>query len=237
MSEQLFYNPELTSEAKHITFSPEESKHIAKVLRKQEGDLITITNGAGWLFEATLESATPTSCEADITDAQKYIQPMHWLHLAVAPTKNADRFEWFLEKATEIGVNEITPVICERSERKSVKADRLQRIMESAMKQSKRVYLPKLNPSVDLSDFLALEHPGLRFIAHCHEEEKLELKRRVAPDKDITILIGPEGDFSEAEVDLAYEKGFYPVSLGEARLRTETAAVVACATVNLINTR
>ena len=237
MAEQLFYNPELTSEANSIAFSEEESKHIAKVLRKQKGDLITITNGVGWLFEATLDTATPASCEATITNTQKFIQPMHWLHLAVAPTKNADRFEWFLEKATEIGINEITPVLCERSERKTVKAERLLRIMEAAMKQSKRVYLPKLNPLIRLSDFLELEHPGLRFIAHCHEEEKLELKRRVAPDKDITILIGPEGDFTESEVDLAYEKGFYPVSLGEARLRTETAAVVACATVNLINTR
>ena len=237
MSEQLFYNPELNNEAVTIVFSEEESRHIAKALRKKKGDLITITNGTGWLFEAMLESASPASCVATITNAQKFIQPMHWLHLAVAPTKNADRFEWFLEKATEIGINEITPVICERSERKTIKAERLQRIMESAMKQSRRVYLPKLNPAIGLSQFLDLVHPGLRFIAHCHEEEKLELKRRVAPDKDITILIGPEGDFSEAEVDLAYEKGFYPVSLGEARLRTETAAVMACATVNLINTR
>ena len=237
MSEQLFYNPELNNETRQIAFSGEASKHIAKVLRKKKGDLIMVTNGTGWLFEATLETASPASCEATITNSQKFIQPMHWLHLAVAPTKNSDRFEWFLEKATEIGVNEITPVICERSERKTVKAERLIRIMESAMKQSKRVYLPKLNPAIRLSEFLDQEHPGLRFIAHCHEEEKLELKRRVAPDKDITILIGPEGDFSDAEVDLAYEKGFYPVSLGEARLRTETAAVVACATVNLINTR
>lgn len=237
MSEQLFYNPELSSEAKSIVFSKEESGHIAKALRKKRGDLITITNGRGWLFEATLETATPASCEATITNTQKFIQPMHWLHLAVAPTKSADRFEWFLEKATEIGINEITPVICERSERKTIKAERMLRIMESAMKQSKRLYLPKLNPVIELSEFLDQKHPGLRFIAHCHEEEKLELKRRVAPDKEITIMIGPEGDFSEAEVDLAYEKGFYPVSLGEARLRTETAAVVACATVNLINTR
>lgn len=237
MPEQLFYNPELSSEATNVAFSKEESKHIAKVLRKKSGDLIMITNGSGWLFEARLETAGAETCVATITDAQKYIQPMHWLHIAVAPTKNMDRFEWFLEKATEIGINEITPLICERSERKTIKKERLQRIMESAMKQSKRVYLPKLNPLMTLSDFLDVEHPGLRFIAHCHEEEKLELKRRVAPDKDITILIGPEGDFTEAEVELAYEKGFYPVSLGEARLRTETAAIVACATVNLINTR
>ena len=237
MSEQLFYNPGLSSDSKTISFSPEESKHIAKVLRKKAGDIIRITNGSGWIFEAALDKATPDSCEATITSSQKRIQPMHWLHLAVAPTKNAERFEWFIEKATEIGINEITPLICERSERKTLKTERLVRIMESAMKQSKRVYLPKLNPSISLKEFLKHEHPGLRFIAHCHEDEKLELKRRVAPDKDITILIGPEGDFSEKEVDKAYDNGFYPVSLGEARLRTETAAVVACTTVNLINTR
>lgn len=237
MSEQLFYNPGLTNDSKHVAFNETESKHIAKVLRKKEGDTIRITNGKGWIFEAALDMTTPVSCEATITSSQKRIQPMHWLHLAVAPTKNSERFEWFIEKATEIGINEITPLICERSERRSLKTERLERIMESAMKQSKRVYLPKLNPISTLADFLAHDHPGLRFIAHCHEDEKLELKRRVAPDKDITILIGPEGDFSEEEVDKAYEKGFYPVSLGEARLRTETAAVVACATVNLINTR
>ena len=237
MSEQLFYNPKLSNDSKNISFSEEESRHIAKVLRKKEGDTIQITNGTGWIFEAALDKATPVSCEATITDSQKRIQPMHWLHLAVAPTKSAERFEWFIEKATEIGINEITPLICEHSERKTLKAERLERIMESAMKQSKRVYLPKLNPMISLVEFLGHDHPGLRFIAHCYEDEKLELKRRVAPDKDITILIGPEGDFSEAEVDLAYDKGFYPVSLGEARLRTETAAVVACATVNLINTR
>ena len=237
MSDQLFYNPSLDLDSKELVFAAEESKHIAKVLRKKTGDNVQVTNGDGLLFSATLTEATPDQCIASITSIDKKILPMHWLHIAVAPTKSADRFEWFLEKATEIGINEISPIICEHSERKTLKRDRCNRILESAMKQSKRAYLPKLNEPETLEDFLSHEHPGLRFIAHCREGEKLELKRRVAPDKDITILIGPEGDFSEAEIDLAYEKGFYPVSLGEARLRTETAAVVACATVNLINTR
>ncbi|MDH3697727.1 MAG: 16S rRNA (uracil(1498)-N(3))-methyltransferase [Flavobacteriaceae bacterium] len=237
MSDQLFYDPSLGRDSKELVFTAEESKHIARVLRKKTGDVVQVTNGDGLLFSATLSVANPDQCLATITRIDKKILPMHWLHIAVAPTKNADRFEWFLEKATEIGVNEISPIICEHSERKTIKKDRCIRILESAMKQSKRAYLPKFNEPGTLKEFLDHEHPGLRFIAHCHEGEKLELKRRVAPDKDITILIGPEGDFSEAEVDLAYEKGFYPVSLGEARLRTETAAVVACATVNLINTR
>jgi len=162
---------------------------------------------------------------------------MHSLHLAVAPTKNIDRFEWFLEKATEIGVNEITPIICEHSERKVLKMDRLQKVVQSAMKQSLRTYLPILHEPVPFKDLMEKDHSGILFIAHCQEEEKLELKRRVAPDKKITILIGPEGDFSPSEIDLAYEKGFLSVSLGESRLRTETAAIYACTTVAVLNSR
>jgi len=237
MSDQLFYDPSLGPDSKELVFAAEESKHIAKVLRKKTGDMVHVTNGDGLLFSATLTEASPDQCIASITSIDKKILPMHWLHIAVAPTKSTDRFEWFLEKATEIGVNEISPIICQHSERKTIKKERCLRILESAMKQSKRAYIPKFNELITLEEFLSHDHPGLRFMAHCHEDEKLELKRRVAPDKDITILIGPEGDFSEAEVEMAYDKGFYPVSLGEARLRTETAAVVACATVNLINTR
>ena len=155
--------------------------------------------------------------------------------MAVAPTKLNDRFEWFLEKATEIGVNEITPIICERSERKTVKMERLIKVVQSGMKQSLQTYLPKLNEAITYKKFLAQTHEGLRFIAHCENEEKSDLKRRVAPDKDITILVGPEGDFSKSEIELAYEKGFLPVSLGRNRLRTETAAIVACTVVTTIN--
>jgi 16S rRNA (uracil1498-N3)-methyltransferase len=153
----------------------------------------------------------------------------------VAPTKNNDRFEWFLEKATEIGVNEITPIICERSERKIIKPERMEKVIQSAMKQSLQAYLPKLNKAVTFKEFIDQPREGLLFIAHCDDDEKMELKRRVAPDKDITILIGPEGDFSRQEIITAYENGFLPVSLGENRLRTETAAIVACTTVNMIN--
>lgn len=160
---------------------------------------------------------------------------MYWFHLVVAPTKSNDRFEWFLEKATEIGVDEITPILCEHSERKIVKPERMEKVLQSAMKQSMQAYLPKLNPMVGYNEFMKQSREGLLFIAHCDEDEKLELKRRVAPDKDVTILIGPEGDFSRTEIESAYEKGYLPVSLGQNRLRTETAAIVACTTVNLIN--
>jgi len=231
----LFYNPGLDGSAAQFSFSSAESKHIVKVLRKREGDTLSITNGNGDIFKAKIIDASIKKCKAQIISPEKRHEPMHYLHLVVAPTKMNERFEWFLEKATEIGVNEITPIICERSERKVVKLERMQKVLQSAMKQSLQAYLPKLNPAISFKEYLSDEKTGLLFIAHCAEGEKLELKRRVAADKDITILIGPEGDFSKKEINVAHEKGFLPVSLGKNRLRTETAAIVACATVALIN--
>lgn len=232
---QLFYNPQLDSSVSQFTFSEEESKHITKVLRKKEGDILNITNGKGYWFEARIISANPKKCAAEIFDTTKKHPTKHRLHMAVAPTKLNDRFEWFLEKATEIGVNEITPIICERSERKTVKIDRLKRVVQSGMKQSLQTYLPKLNDACTSKEFMEKTREGLCFIAHCEDDEKLDLKRRVAPDKDVTILIGPEGDFSKSEIELAYTNGFLPVSLGQNRLRTETAAIVACTIVATIN--
>ncbi|MBC6997956.1 16S rRNA (uracil(1498)-N(3))-methyltransferase [Cytophaga sp. FL35] len=232
---QLFYHPQLDQSVNQFTFPEEESKHIVRVLRKKVGDQLMVTNGKGFLFTTEIISSESKRCKAQVLNAQKKHQKMHWFHMAVAPTKTNDRFEWFLEKATEIGINEITPIFCEHSERKTVKKERLEKVLLSAMKQSLRTYLPKLNDAVSYSDFLEKEQSGLLFIAHCEEDEKVELKRRVAPDKDITILIGPEGDFSMQEIKTAKAKGFLPVSLGDSRLRTETAALVACTTVNLIN--
>ncbi|MBD0778806.1 16S rRNA (uracil(1498)-N(3))-methyltransferase [Maribacter sp. ANRC-HE7] len=232
---QLFYNPKLDSSVSQFVFTPEESRHIVKVLRKKESDNLLITNGKGYIFEAKIMISDTKKCKAQIISSTKKHRKMYWFHLVVAPTKSNDRFEWFLEKATEIGVDEITPVICDRSERKIVKQERMEKVLQSAMKQSMQAYLPKLNPITTYTEFVEKEREGLLFIAHCEEDEKMELKRRVAPDKDVTILIGPEGDFSEKEINKAYEKGFLPVSLGQNRLRTETAAIVACTTVNLIN--
>ncbi|MGJ8738865.1 16S rRNA (uracil(1498)-N(3))-methyltransferase [Zobellia laminariae] len=232
---QLFYNPDLDKSISQFTFSQEESRHIVKVLRKKEGDILHITNGKGYIFESEILLPDQKRCKAQIVSTKKKHAKAHWLHIVVAPTKNNDRFEWFLEKATEIGVNEITPIFCDRSERKVIKKERLEKVIQSAMKQSLRTYLPRLNDAISFKDFMEQEQNGLLFIAHCEEEEKVDLKRRVAPDKDITILIGPEGDFSQNEISNAYEKGFLPVSLGEYRLRTETAAIVACTTVNMIN--
>ncbi|WP_420600886.1 16S rRNA (uracil(1498)-N(3))-methyltransferase [Flagellimonas sp.] len=232
---QLFYNPSLDNSFKQFFFSSEESKHIVKVLRKKEGDVLHITNGKGYLFEAEILIADPKKCKAQIISEDKTVPKRYKLHLVVAPTKMNDRYEWFLEKATEIGVDEITPIICERSERKIIKLERMERVILSAMKQSLQTMLPKLNPPISYNDYLQQEIKGLKFIAHCEEGEKMELKRRVAADKDVTILIGPEGDFSTSEIALAKENGFVSVSLGNTRLRTETAAIVACSTVSIIN--
>ncbi len=232
---QLFYNQQLDRSISQFTFSEEESKHITKVLRKKEGDILNITNGKGYWFEAKIISADAKKCKAEIIDTTKYHPTKHWLHMVVAPTKLNDRFEWFLEKATEIGVNEITPIICERSERKVIKLERLRKVVQSGMKQSLQTYLPKLNEPVTFKEFITKTHKGLLFIAHCEDEEKVDLNRRVAPDKDVTILIGPEGDFTKPEIKQAYESGFLPVSLGRNRLRTETAAIVACTVVTTIN--
>ncbi|MEO9510692.1 MAG: 16S rRNA (uracil(1498)-N(3))-methyltransferase [Flavobacteriaceae bacterium] len=232
---QLFYNPSLDNSFKQFFFSSEESKHILKVLRKKEGDVLHITNGKGYLFKAEILDTDLRKCKAEIIDVKKSIPKRYSLHVAVAPTKMNDRYEWFLEKATEIGIDEITPIICENSERKVIKQERMERVLQSAMKQSLQTYLPKLNPPISYKEFMDSEMDGLQFIAHCGEGEKMELKRRVAADKDLVILIGPEGDFSKTEIELANAKGFVPVSLGNNRLRTETAAIVACSIVSTIN--
>lgn len=232
---QLFYLDNLDNSTAQFSLPEDESKHLVRVLRKKEGDVFFVTNGKGYIFEAKILKADPKQCVSQIVTATKQQQKMYWFHLVVAPTKHLDRFEWLLEKATEIGVNEITPVICDRSERRTLKPERLEKVIQSALKQSLQAYLPKLNPPIAYSDFLNKERQGLLFIAHCQEAEKSELKRRVAADTDVTILIGPEGDFSENEIGSALDCGFLPVSLGHNRLRTETAALVACTLVNSIN--
>ncbi len=232
---QLFYNPSLDNSFKQFVFPAEESKHIVKVLRKKNGDILHITNGAGYLFKVEVLEADVKRCKVQIVSHEKTIPRLHSLHLAVAPTKMNDRFEWFLEKATEIGIDEITPILCHRSERKTIKPERLQKVLQSAMKQSLQHFLPKLNPMVSLEEFLKTTKADLNFIAHCEKGEKVELKRRLQADKDVVILIGPEGDFSGPEIQLAKENGFHPVSLGRNRLRTETAAIYACSVVSIIN--
>ncbi|UGU16925.1 16S rRNA (uracil(1498)-N(3))-methyltransferase [Sinomicrobium kalidii] len=232
----LFYNPDISVEDTRFSFDRDESRHIVKVLRKKEGDHIHLTNGNGRIFEAEITLADIKHCTAKITEKTQQPPRDYSLHLAVAPTKMNDRYEWFLEKATEIGVDEITPVICSHSERTKIKPERLEKIIQSAMKQSLSAYLPKLNPAVPLHEFLQEERQGQMFIAHCEEEkERFFLQQKIIPGQKVTILIGPEGDFSEKEIALALDKAYIPVSLGNTRLRTETAAIVACHTVALTN--
>ena len=232
---QLFYNPDIDEHTKQLTFSRDESKHIVKVLRKSVGDELQITNGEGWLFKAEITIADIKNCIVTITSKTFQQHRTYKLHLAVAPTKMNDRFEWFLEKATEIGIDTITPIICDHSERKVIKVDRFEKILQSAMKQSLHYYMPQLNDALSFSDFISKEITGQKFIAHCEETDRKSLKHELKANQDITILIGPEGDFSTKEIELAIQKKFIPVTLGTTRLRTETAAIVACHSVAFLN--
>jgi 16S rRNA (uracil1498-N3)-methyltransferase len=233
---QLFYNSEISTATKQLVFDKIESKHIVRVLRKKENDVLKITNGKGYLFDAKISFASDKKCMADIIAIAKKEKPWnYYLHIAIAPTKNNDRIEWFLEKATEIGIDEITPIICANSERRIVKLDRFEKIIQSAMKQSLKFTLPKLNAPVKLNAFLQQDFDGIRCIAHCEEQDKNLLKTVVKPSEKVTLLIGPEGDFSTDEIQKALAKKWIPVSLGESRLRTETAALVAVNLVSFIN--
>ena len=234
---QLFYNPNITESDSTFSFDKDESRHIVKVLRKHVGDSIHITNGKGWLFEAELTLADLKHCSVTIISKQLQPKRNFKLHLAVAPTKMNDRYEWFLEKATEIGVEAITPIICDNSERKVVKLERFEKIIQAAMKQSLQCYLPKLNPPVSFKDFVSQDVSNQKFIAHCEETDKKSLKSQIEQEKDITILIGPEGDFSTNEIEIALVANYIPVTLGNNRLRTETAAIVSCNLINFLMNR
>lgn len=219
------------SEINNLTLSEEESKHCVRVLRKSTGDHIFITDGEGTLYTGEITEAHQKHCEFKVihTEKQKLIAPP--LHIAIAPTKNIDRFEFFLEKATEIGIAQITPLKSFHSERKNVKMERLQKIIISACKQSKNFHFPKINELTSLQDVLQI-NAQQKLIAHCEENEKIELKT-LNFQQETLLLIGPEGDFSANEIQAAIAAGFQPISLGESRLRTETAGIVACTTVNL----
>ena len=233
---QLFYNPTLTETTEHFTFDREESKHIVKVLRKQEGDILYVTNGLGSIFKVEIVIGMDTKCQVKIISIEKQTPLSYKLHLVVAPTKMNDRYEWFLEKATEIGVTSITPIICDRSEKKFIKSDRFEKIIQSASKQSLQSYFPVLNEAISLKEFLkSNSNKGTLLIAHCEESSKKSLKNMVQKNAEITLLIGPEGDFSDNEIKAAIELGYTAVTLGETRLRTETAAIVGCHSVALIN--
>jgi 16S rRNA (uracil1498-N3)-methyltransferase len=233
---QLFYQEDLNENSKEVFFDKEESRHIVKVLRQNEGDRISITNGKGLWFQAELKSTHPKNCYASILDVNTQRNLPYQLHMAVAPTKNNDRYEWFLEKATEIGVTSITPIICEHSERTIIKPERFEKILESAMKQSLSAYKPILHPALSFKAFLQQNNfTGQKYIAHCEDQPKQHLGHILTKKEDSLILIGPEGDFSTHEIDMATNSGYLAVTLGERRLRTETAALTAVQIVSYVN--
>lgn len=234
---QLFYDSEISPDNSEFTFGKDESRHIHKVLRLKTRDRIRITNGKGYFFDAEITISEPKSCSVRILNKINVAPMPYTVHLAVAPTKLNDRYEWFLEKATEIGITEITPIICDHSERKVIKLERYQKIIESAVKQSLKAYLPILNESISFKNFIDRhqDYTGDRFIAHCEETERKLLKSELIPQRDVLILVGPEGDFSSEEIEYALQRGYTAVTLGESRLRTETAAVVACHSVAFVN--
>ncbi len=230
----IFYTPDIEQT---LELPEEESLHCARVLRLSEGTGILLADGKGNFYQAVLTRAHQKHCTVEIVSVTP--QPRLWpvkIHMAVAPTKNIDRIEWFAEKATEIGMDALTLLCCRYSERKEVKTERIHKILVSAMKQSLKATLPQLMPMTDFRQFVSQPFEGQKFIAYCgDEQEKRLLKELYRSGSDVLILIGPEGDFSEEEVALAIANGFLPVSLGESRLRTETAALAACHTIHVIN--
>jgi 16S rRNA (uracil1498-N3)-methyltransferase len=232
---QLFYTPDIYSD--EYTLDEQESKHCIRVLRMKAGDILNLIDGKGGMYTAEIILPDHKACRLKVIDVKREFEKRKFhLHIAIAPTKNIERFEWFLEKAVEIGVDEITPLISEKSERKQVNPERLERIIISAMKQSIKAYKPVLNEAVSFKNFINSDGKGCqKFIAHCIESEKKQLKDIYTHNENAIVLIGPEGDFSASEVETAIKNGFLPVSLGNSRLRTETAGVVACHTLNLIN--
>ena len=234
---QLFYTPHISG--KQAIFQGEEARHCAQVLRKKVGDSIQFVDGKGNWYQGTIESLSKKECYISIQkEIQSYTKRACHIHVAIAPTKNIARFEWFLEKATEIGIDQVSPIKCARSERKVIKNERLNKILISAMKQSLKATLPQLEELKTFKQWLS-ELPDSneqRFIAHCIDEEKQHLKEKYIPKQNVLLMIGPEGDFTKEEVTMAAKKGFQPVTLGESRLRTETAGIVGTHILNLLNT-
>lgn len=233
---QLFYAPDITLPLH--TLGEEESRHCIRVLRLRRGAPLHLTDGKGTLFRGLIADEDPRRCTVRITERIDAFEKMPYrLTMAVAPTKNIERFEWFLEKATEIGIGEIVPIECARSERRTIKAEREEKVIVAALKQSLKAYLPQLHEMTPLRNVLDTPFEGRRLIAHCDDpiRAKRYLPDAIAPGENLLILIGPEGDFAPEEIAYALDRGFEEISLGTQRMRTETAAVAAtvmAATVN-----
>ena len=228
---ELFYSENLLPENQTLVFSSEESRHLIKVLRKKPGDIIVVTNGKGLEWKGEITGTDFRKVGAEKTETIIHKNERAPLHIAIAPTKSNDRMEWFLEKATEIGISQITPIICQRSERKTIKMDRMKKILVGGLKQSAQYYLPQLNPVLSFESFLETNPKEKRMIAHCQRGNKIALHQIENLDEGLLIMIGPEGDFSDHEIEKAKNQSFTAITLGSQRLRTETAGIVACSKV------
>ncbi|HZJ74025.1 MAG TPA: 16S rRNA (uracil(1498)-N(3))-methyltransferase [Perlabentimonas sp.] len=230
----IFYIPQIDGNS--IVLPEDESKHCVRVLRLNTGDTINIVNGKGNMLTCSITDPHPKRCTVEVIETQhKFGKRTFRLHIAIAPTKNIERFEWFLEKATEIGIDEITPILCKHSERKTIKHERLERVIVAAMKQSIKAYKPTLNALTPLKNAIQQDPHSTRLMAYCGDFNEPHAKSLINQNDNIFILIGPEGDFSPNEVEMALKAGFNTTGLGSSRLRTETAGVVACTIANLIN--
>ncbi|PQB04349.1 16S rRNA (uracil(1498)-N(3))-methyltransferase [Aureitalea marina] len=234
---QLFYQPDIDDSQSEVHFDKEESRHLIRVLRKKVGDSLSVTDGKGGLFTVEVTLADDKRSQGRIVRVSKQAKPDATLEIGIAPTKLNDRMEWFLEKSTEIGIHTISPIICDRSERRILKLARMERIIVSAAKQSLKHIFPKIQDQLSFEEYIKKDWPvnTQLFIAHCGESPRKLLNDQLQTGRPVVVLIGPEGDFTPKEVDLALKVGFEPVSLGKSRLRTETAGIVACHLFNLAN--
>lgn len=232
---QIFYAPGIKD--KTYVLDENESKHCIRILRMTKGTAVRLIDGKGSLYEGFISDPDPKNCRIIITSVINDFEKRNYrLHIAISPLKNPERFEWFVEKSVEIGVDEITPVICRNTEKSGIKTDRVNNLIISAMKQSVKADKPVLNIPYTFVDFIKLDISGIRMIAHCnHNPAKSKIDQIYSKGEDAVILIGPEGDFSEEEIKLAIENGFKPVHLGLSRLRTETAGIAACHSIYFIN--
>lgn len=234
MNNNLYYAPEIT--APSFQLNADESKHLIRVLKMKMGDMLQFTDGKGIIYTCKILDDNVKRCEIEILNSEPGSDKRSfYLQISVAPTKNISRFEWFLEKATEIGIDRIMPFKSEHSERKEVKIDRLNRVITAAMKQSLKSFHPQLDEIIKFQKMIEMPFDGKKFIATLEDEKTPELSKVYQPEENAWILIGPEGDFSPKEIEDAKSNGFIPVKLGPYRLRTETAAVAACHTINLLN--
>ncbi len=229
----LFYSSNISDNT--ITLDNEESKHLAKVLRLEMGENVHVIDGKGTRYLCSILVAHQKATQLTILE-KEVVNETYGIEIAAAPTKNLNRWEWFLEKSTEIGIDAIHPIVSFHSERKVLKKDRQERILVSAMKQSYKTKLPQLSELEKFKQFITKEFDGRKFICHCYDElQKKSLNESYKKGEKALLLIGPEGDFSKQEVELAIKEGFEPIGLGESRLRTETAAIVACHTIHVLN--